>query len=207
MLLLVGAGLLIKSFLRLRDVDPGFDPQNVLTMRISLAPARYHKGEQVIAFYEQVLERVRTLPGVVASGITRSVPMGDGIESGITIEGQPPVDPKDLPVAVNLQISHDYLRTMNVSLLTGRYFNEQDTKDASPVVIIDETLAERHFPHDDPLGKRLKVGTIETPGSWLTIVGVVRHVKYYGLDERARVEIYTPYVQLPQEFWRTSRPT
>jgi putative ABC transport system permease protein len=199
-LLLVGSGLLVKSFLRLRDVDPGFDPQNVLTMRIALAPARYHEADQVIAFYEQVLERVRAVPGVVATGITRDVPMGDGIESGITIEGQPPVDPKDMEVAVNLQISHDYLRTMNVSLLKGRYFTEQDSKGAPGVVIIDELLAGRHFPNEEPLGKRLKVGTMETPGSWLTIVGVVRHVKYYGLDEKPRVEIYTPYVQLPGEF-------
>ena len=200
MLLLVGAGLLIKSFLRLRDVDPGFDPHNVLTMRVSLAPARYGKAEQVTAFYEQVLERVRSTPGVVSAGLTRDVPMGNGIESGIFIEGQLPVDPKDMTVAVNLQISTDYLRTMGIPLLKGRQFTEADSKNAPGVVIVDEQLAERFFPGQDALGKRLKVGTPDSPNPWLTIVGVARHVRYYGLDEQPRVEIYTPYPQLPEQF-------
>ncbi|MGB7924281.1 MAG: ABC transporter permease, partial [Pyrinomonadaceae bacterium] len=200
MLLLIGAGLLIKSFMRLRDSDPGFDPKNVLTMRVSLAPAKYGKSEQVVAFYEQVLERVRSRPGVVAAGFTREVPMGNGIESGFVVEGQPPVDMKNLPVAVNLQISTDYLRSMNIPLLKGRHFTERDSKDAPGVVIVDEMLAQRFFPGEEAIGRRLKVGGPDEQAPWLTIVGVARHVKYYGLDEQPRVEIYTPYPQLPEEY-------
>ncbi|HEY6186737.1 MAG TPA: ABC transporter permease [Pyrinomonadaceae bacterium] len=198
LLLLVGAGLLIKSFLNLSQSDVGFDPDNVLTMRVALPEARYKENEKIVNFYQQLLQRVQTLPGVESAGLTRGLPMSGGIESGITIEGQEVANVKDTIVAVNLSVSPDYFRAMGIPLIKGRYFTEQDKTGAPDVVLIDEMLAARFFPNTDPLGKRLKLGGTESPMPLMQIVGVVKHVKHYGPDEEGRVEIYRPYFQLPQ---------
>jgi putative ABC transport system permease protein len=198
LLLLVGAGLLIKSFLNLSQADVGFEPDNVLTMRIALPEARYKENGQVLNFYQQLLQRVQTLPGVESAGLTRGLPMSGGIESGITVEGQEVADIKDTVVAVNLTVTPDYFRAMGIPLIKGRYFTEQDKTDAPAVVLIDEMMAARFFPTQDPLGKRLKLGGAQSTFPFMQIVGVVKHVKHYGPDEEGRVEIYRPYFQLPQ---------
>ena len=198
LLLLVGAGLLIKSFLNLSRSDVGFDPEGVVTMRVSLPEARYKENAQVVNFYQQLLQRVQTLPGVESAGLTRGLPMSGGIESGITVEGHEVPNIKDTVVAVNLSTTPDYFRAMRIPLLRGRYFTEQDKTGAPEVVLIDEMLAARFFPTEDPIGKRLKLGGIDSPFPWMQVVGVVKHVKHYGPDEEARVEIYRPYFQLPQ---------
>ncbi|HEX8775367.1 MAG TPA: ABC transporter permease [Pyrinomonadaceae bacterium] len=198
LLLLVGAGLLIKSFLNLSQSDVGFDPENVLTMRVALPEARYKENEKIVNFYQQLLQRAQTLPGVESVGLTRGLPMSGGIESGITVEGQEVTNTKDTVVAVNLTVSPDYFRAMGIPLIRGRYFTEQDKTGAPDVVLIDEMLAERFFPNVDPLGKRLKLGGTDSPYPYMQIVGVVKHVKHYGPDEEGRVEIYRPYFQLPQ---------
>ncbi|HEV2915202.1 MAG TPA: ABC transporter permease [Pyrinomonadaceae bacterium] len=198
LLLLVGAGLLIKSFLNLSKTDVGFDPEGVLTMRIALPEARYKENAQVVNFYQQLLQRVQTLPGVESAGLARGLPMSGGIESGITVEGHEVADIKDTVIAVNLTTTPDYFRAMRIPLLKGRYFTEQDKTGAPEVVLIDEMLAARFFPTEDPIGKRLKLGGIESPYPWMQVVGVVKHVKHYGPDEEGRVEIYRPYFQLPQ---------
>ena len=203
LLLLIGAGLLIKSFLRLSQADVGFDPQNVLTMRITLPAARYKESAQVANFWQELLQRTRTLPGVKAAGLTRGLPMSGGIESSFTIEGRPATSVKDTAVAVSLSVSPDYFRAMDIPLLRGRYISEQDTADAPGVVVIDEMLATRFFPNDEPLGKRLKMGTSDSKSPWMQIIGVVKHVKHYGPDEEGRVEVYMPYVQVPAE-WRAA---
>ncbi|HEX8144506.1 MAG TPA: ABC transporter permease [Pyrinomonadaceae bacterium] len=198
LLLLVGAGLLIKSFLNLSRSDVGFDPNNVLTMRISLPEARYKENAQTVNFYERLMQRVQTLPGVEKAGLTRGLPMNGGIESGITVEGQEVANTKDTVVAVNLTVTPDYFRAMNIPLVRGRYFTDQDKTGSPPVVLVDEMLAARFFPTEDPIGKRLKLGGMESPFPFMQIVGVVKHVKHYGPDEEGRVEIYRPYFQLPQ---------
>ena len=203
LLLLIGAGLLIKSFLRLSQADVGFDPQNVLTMRITLPAARYKESAQVASFWQELLQRTRALPGVKAAGLTRGLPMSGGIESSFTIEGRPATSVKDTAVAVSLSVSPDYFRAMDIPLLRGRYISEQDTADAPGVVVIDEMLATRFFPNDEPLGKRLKMGTSDSKSPWMQIIGVVKHVKHYGPDEEGRVEVYMPYVQVPAE-WRAA---
>jgi putative ABC transport system permease protein len=198
LLLLVGAGLLIKSFLNLSRSDIGFDPDHVLTMRIALPDTRYKENEQVANFYQQVLQRVQQLPGVEAAGFTRGLPMNGGIESGITVEGQEITNVKDTVVAVNMTATPDYFRAMKIPLVSGRYFNEQDKTGSPPVVLIDEMLAARFFAGTDPIGKRLKMGGNDSQFPWMQIIGVVKHVAHYGPAETPRVEVYRPYFQLPQ---------
>ncbi|HLL70263.1 MAG TPA: ABC transporter permease, partial [Pyrinomonadaceae bacterium] len=197
LLLLVSAGLLIKSFNRLQQTELGFDPENVLTMRVPLPEARYKENAVVANFWEELLRRVRALPGVDDAGLTRGLPMNGGIESGVMIEGQETTDPKDSVVAVNLFAEPGYFRTMNMQLVQGRFLSEQDTKDAPLAVVVDEMFVQRFFPNADPIGKRLRIGGDRAP--LRNIVGVFKHVKHYGPDEEARVEIYTPYSQVPQE--------
>ncbi len=198
LLLLVGAGLLIKSFLNLSRSDIGFDPEHVLTMRLALPDTRYKENEQVANFYQQVLQRVQQLPGVEAAGLTRGLPMNGGIESGITVEGQEITDVKDTVIAVNMTATPDYFRAMNIPLIKGRYITDQDKTGTVPVVLVDEMLAARFFPNVDPIGKRLKMGGNESPFPWMQIIGVVKHVAHYGPAETPRVEVYRPYFQLPQ---------
>jgi putative ABC transport system permease protein len=197
LLLLVGSGLLIKSFMNLRRIDLGFDPENVLTMRLALPEARYKENAQIENFYQQLLQRVKSLPGVESAGLTVGLPMNGGIESSITMEGHEADSTEEKPVAVNLSVSPEYFRTMGIGLAEGRYLTEQDREGAQPVVVVDDTLASRFFPGGSALGKRLRLGggPDGTGMKWMQIVGVVRHVKHYGPDEDGRVEIYRPFNQ------------
>ncbi|HLL14390.1 MAG TPA: ABC transporter permease [Pyrinomonadaceae bacterium] len=197
LLLLVSAGLLIKSFSRLQETDLGFDPTNVLTLRVPLPEARYKESGQVANFWDELLRRVRALPGVESAGLTRGLPMNGGIESGVMVEGQETTNPKDAVVAVNLFAEPGYFKTMNVQLLKGRFLSEQDTIDAPLAAIVDELFVARFFPNTDPIGKRLRIGGDRAP--LRNIVGVFKHMKHYGPDEEGRAEIYTPYKQIPAE--------
>jgi putative ABC transport system permease protein len=197
LLLLVSAGLLIKSFSRLQETDLGFDPSNVLTLRVPLPEARYKESGQVANFWDELLRRVRALPGVESAGLTRGLPMNGGIESGVMVEGQETTNPKDAVVAVNLFAEPGYFKTLNVQLLKGRFLSEQDTIDAPLAAIVDEMFVARFFPNTDPIGKRLRIGGDRAP--LRNIVGVFKHMKHYGPDEEGRVEIYTPYKQIPAE--------
>jgi putative ABC transport system permease protein len=188
LVLLVGAGLMIKSFWRLLNVDPGFDPGNVLTAQIALPPSRYPKFQQVDAFYKQLLERVQALPGVQSAGTVTALPLG-GINSNASfeIEGKPR-SPDDAPQNADYRmISEDYFRAMGIPLVRGRYFEESDRESAPAVVIINEAMTS-FWPNEDPVGKRINLGV---PGSpWLTIVGIAKDIKHQGLDLRAKPEMY-----------------
>ncbi|HEY9402034.1 MAG TPA: ABC transporter permease [Pyrinomonadaceae bacterium] len=197
LLLLVSAGLLIKSFSRLQETDLGFDPTNVLTLRVPLPEARYKESGQVANFWDELLRRVRALPGVESAGLTRGLPMNGGIESGVMVEGQETTNPKDAVLAVNLFAEPGYFKTMNIQLVNGRFLSEQDTNDAPLAVMVDEMFVARFFPNADPIGKRLRIGGDRAP--LRNIVGVFKHMKHYGPDEEGRVEIYTPYKQVPAE--------
>ncbi|MBV9924269.1 MAG: ABC transporter permease [Acidobacteria bacterium] len=201
LLLLVGAGLLVKSFLNLRQADLGFDPDRVLTMRVALPDARYTENAQIENFYRSLLQRVEALPGVESAGVTIGLPMNGGIESGVTVEGQEVQDAKDVTIAVNLAVSPGYFKAMKIPLVEGRYFTDGDREGTPRVAVIDEMMAERFFPNESPLGKRIRLGGPPQPGQpappWMEIVGVVRHVRHYGPNETARVELYRPYFQLP----------
>ncbi len=201
-LVLIGAGLLVKSFLRLREVNPGFDPRHVLTTSLSLGVARYPQGEQQRDFFQKILQRIRALPGIESAGVINPLPFGGSSSSNtFTIEGRPPLDPGETPHSYYRAISPDYFRTMGIPLLKGRAFTERDVKDQPPVLIINETLARRFFAGEDPLGKRIIIGfdPIDNPNSPpREIVGVVGDVRHAGLDVKSGAEYYVPYLQAPE---------
>jgi predicted permease len=195
LMLLVGAGLLLRSLHRLTRVDPGFDPRGVLTLRVRLPDARYRELSQITGFLERLLPRVASLPGVEGACLTTAVPLGRSDENTLLIEGQPP--PEGPPAALTQWVSADYHRTFAVALLQGRYLTPHDRADAAPVVLVDEELARRHFPGHPigaVVGRRLRLDGEGEP--WREIVGVVRRVNHSGLDQRPRPQIYGPYEQM-----------
>ena len=198
LLLLVGAGLLVKSFLKLKDSDIGFNPERVLTASVSLPEKRYAENAKIENFYSSLVRRVQAMPGVESAGLTVGLPMNGGIESGITVEGKEEQDINNTVVAVNLAVSPDYFRTMEIPLIEGRHFTDQDREGSPYVAIVDEMLAQKFFPGESALGKRLHYGgAANNNAPWMQIVGVVKHVKHYGPDETGRVEMYRPYTQMP----------
>jgi len=199
LLLLIGAGLMLKSFYRLREVKPGVDSHNVVTMQINLPPARYAEDYKQANFFGAVLERIGALPGVVSAGATTNLPFIGDSQSDLTIEGRPEAKtPKDALIASYDSVSPDYFRATGISIVKGRAFTEQDKKGALPVAIISETMAHRFFGNEDPLGKHIRRGDSEDNKPWLTIIGIAGDVRRYGLAERLRPEIYYPYMQQSQ---------
>lgn len=195
MVLLVGAGLLVKSLWRILQVNPGFDSENVLTMQISLPESEYGEEGRVITFHRQLLERTKSLAGVESAGIVNNLPLGGvDINSFFWIEGDPAQKPShDSGFRI---VSPDYFRTMNIPLLKGRLFTEQDNEGAAPVGIISQSVAEAAWPGQDPLGKRLQSRN-DNREEWTTIIGVVADVRHRGLDKRISRDLYLPYAQRP----------
>ena len=195
LMLLIGAGLLIKSFVNLQRVDPGFNPKNVLRVDITIPRTRYTEPIRSAAFYKQLLDRVSTLSGVEYAGAVSSLPLsGSGTDANFAIEGQPPSEPDRQPVAWYSSITPGYFRALGIRLLKGRELTERDSADGPKVVIISETMARRYFPDSEALGKRLMFGG----GKDLReIVGVVSDVKYFGLSVDSRPSMYFPHAQNP----------
>ncbi|MBL8203167.1 MAG: ABC transporter permease [Blastocatellia bacterium] len=190
LMLLVGAGLLMKSFVQLQRVDPGFNPNGVLTAVINLPRANYPERPKVIAFYQQLLERVSALPGVQSAGAVSSLPMGGfNSDTGIVIEGRPAPPPNQQPGAWFSSVSLDYFRTMATPLRAGRWFTERDNAQSPKVIIVNETFVRRYYPNDNPIGKRIGDGR---PDGWREIVGVVGDVKHFGLSEESRPSMFFP---------------
>lgn len=198
-LLLIAAGLMLRSFYSLQMVKPGFDPENTLTMMVNLPPSKYADDHQIEAFYEQALERIEGLPGVQSAGAVTSLPLTTTviIRSRFTVDGHPPPNPSEVPRANFRSISHDYFRAMRISLLKGRFFTEQDRDKSPPVVIINQTMADRNWPGEDPVGRRL---TILFLGVSREVVGIVADVKHSSLDTESGAEMYVPYLQKPFNF-------
>jgi putative ABC transport system permease protein len=198
LVLLVGAGLLIKSFMRLREVDPGFKAQNVLTTGLSLSKAKYPDAEKQKNFYNEVLQHVGSLPGIDSVGLVDPLPLS-GNSSSVTfsIEGQPLAAGKQLS-SNRRMISPDYFRVMSIPLLKGRAFNERDVKDSTPVVIINETFARRFFAGEEAVGKRIILGAdpLDNPNPPPhEIIGIVGDVHHEGLETEAGPEYYVSYQQ------------
>ena len=193
--LLVGAGLLIRSFSKLRDVNPGFDSTNILAMNISLNRTRYPKGPQQTPFFEKLVQGISTVPGVQAAGVVSPLPFTGDMNYGFEISGKPPADPNQPPQANYYLISSDYFRLMSIPILKGRAFTNYDRENVPRVVIINNTMARKYFENEDPIGKQINI----TNGSdvWREIVGVVEDVKQYGLDVDVKPQIYEPYLQEP----------
>ena len=196
--LLVGAGLLMHSFLRVLGVDPGFHADRVLTMRVSLPDETYSKPEQVRAFYREIVRRIDRLPGVQAAGATAALPLsGQGGSGTVTIDTQEVQMDQRTPEADWRPVTVGYFQAMGMSVLRGRGFTESDSETAAPVAIIDDTLAHAFFPNADPVGKRLHLGGMSSTRPWMTIVGVVAHVHYREIEAPSRVQVYWPEAQRP----------
>ena len=196
-ILLVGAGLSLRSLWRAQTVDPGFNPAGVLTFRIA-APTQF-SGERLPLFYQQVLDRLRTLPGVQSAVLARNLPMsGTDPSMPIIIEGTPP-PPSQIPVVTRLRaIGPDYFSGLQTSLLMGREFTEQDTAASPRTAIVSESLAKLYWSNENALGKRVKPGM--PGGEWCTVVGVATDVRHWAADVDVEPTAYYPYTQVPQAF-------
>jgi putative ABC transport system permease protein len=195
--LLVGAGLLIQSFRRVLQVDPGFKAQNLLTMQVSV---NNPDGHQIATFFQRLQENVRKLPGVKSVAVSNGLPLGVANSPIFIIVGRPLPEKGKEQGGTRYTVSPDYFQTMGIELLRGRIFNEQDRPDTPAVVIIDEALAQQHFQNEDPIGKRLAQSTSGEPSH--EIVGVVRHVEHNNLDRQQaqlRPQFYFNFNQIPPE--------
>jgi putative ABC transport system permease protein len=197
LVLLVGAGLLINSFLRLRSVEPGFNVSNLLTMGVVLPQQKYPDHARRSAFYDDLIRRVEAVPGVKSAAVTNWIPLvKQGDSTSITIEGRPAPEPGKELIVVTRVVSPDYFKTMGIQLSRGRAFDErQDRADAPGAVIVSETAARRYWPGEDAVGKRLSVGTPESPDDWLTVVGVTKDVRQFQLDADPKPQMYLTYAQ------------
>lgn len=193
LMLLIGAGLLVRSFSRLLRVDPGFDPQNVLTMNVSLPTVKYADTQKQIAFFDDLVRRVSALPGVRSAAISAALPLVPKRITPMLPEGQPEVPLAERPFLIVEAISPSWFRTMNVPLQAGREFTDADNAGAPKVLIVNQALARRYWPNQNPVGKHIAVG--RQPAS--EVVGVVADAKNRGLALDAQPQIYMPFPQLP----------
>jgi predicted permease len=194
-MLLIGAGLLIRSFIELQKVPPGFNPDHVISMRVSLRGLKYQMRDDLIRFLASVHENVVRLPGVMEEAAVSSLPMSGALAwGGLDVEGYTP-PPGQSPIQVDRRgATPGYFRTMQIPLLQGRPFADRDAPDAPKVAIVDEKLARYLWPGQNPLGKRVRFSGGKP--SWLEVIGVAGPVKQYGLDAEPRMTVYVPYAQL-----------
>jgi putative ABC transport system permease protein len=200
MVLLVAAGLLMRSFSKLTSVGPGFDTQQVVKADISLPQFQYSTPPQWTAFSDELLARIQAQPGMKDSAVVTPRPIADGfINLGFDIVGHPPTSQAESRTADYASVSPDYFRVMGIPLLSGRFFNRQDIPSAPPVTLISKALAQRYFPNQDPVGKRLTFGFPPAPGIAREIVGVAGDVRDVSLGQDPGPMMYVPYAQAP--FW------
>ena len=201
LVLLVCAGLLIRTVIRLRSVDAGFNAHNVLTMNIGLPSAKYPRPENVVAFFKEATDRIAALPGVKAAGITSVLPLSDNFDGrGLVVEDYP--KPKGEEISVDLYVvTPGYLSAMEIPLRHGRTISDHDTIESAKVAVINQRMAEQLWPNQDPVGRRIKFpGSESNPQPWRTIVGVVNDVSQYSLDKEPPMQIYLPHSQFPTLF-------
>ncbi|HET9307343.1 MAG TPA: ABC transporter permease [Candidatus Sulfotelmatobacter sp.] len=195
--LLSGAGLLLRSFVKLMAIHPGFEPRNVLSMNLELPESRYQTPAQMIAFEQQSLERLQAIPGVISAGSVFGLPLGDMLIRGdFVVESQPAPPPDASPAKI--LVGGDYFNAIGIPLLAGRTFNLHDSPTAPPVVVISQSLARRFWPNQDPIGRRLKLGFSHDP--WCTVIGVVGDVRQFDLQDESALALYIPYAQAPIPF-------
>jgi putative ABC transport system permease protein len=195
--LLIGAGLMIRSILRIREVQPGLKAENLLTAKVTLPREKYKDAESAIRFYQAVLEHVRTIPGVESAAVISHLPVEErGYNGNISVAGKT-YPPNESPLVEFRVVSEDYFQTANIPLLRGRVFSKQEGDDNQPVVVINESMAKQIWPGEDPIGKRLADET------QATVIGVVGDVKNYGLVRQTAPEMYAPYTL--KAFWPDMR--
>ena len=202
LVLLVGAGLLIKTFWNLRSVEPGFAADHLVTMRVELPEARYKEPDKQNRFRSQTLEALKSLPGVQAAMVSELPLSGDSLSHDFLIEGAPHIEPGAEPSLETRSVQGVYFRTMQIPLRSGRDFDSRDFAEKAPLVgIANEAMVRRYFPNQDPLGKRVRWAR-SSEVQWITIVGIVGDVKHYGLDLPEEAGLYSPYTQTaPWKRW------
>ncbi|HYU97677.1 MAG TPA: ABC transporter permease, partial [Pyrinomonadaceae bacterium] len=202
LVLLIGAGLLIKTFWNLRSVEPGFNPDHLLTMRVELPEARYKEVARQTRFRTQTLDAINSLPGVQAAMVSELPLSGNSLDHDFLIDGRPPIAPGDEPSLETRSVLGDYFHTMQIPLRLGRDFQPQDFVENAPLVgIANDMLVRQYFANEDPLGKRIRWAR-DPEIHWITIVGVVGDVKHFGLDLPEQPALYSPYTQInPWKRW------
>jgi len=195
--LLTGAGLMMRSFVRLRAVNPGFAPDHLLTVMVRLSPERYPDRTLRPNFFKEVWHRVEALPGVESAGGIDGLPFSGAVGSyTFNIEGRPEVPSSERPIASYHVVTPSFFRTMGIPLLKGRNFSEQDDRLHPSVAVINETMARRFFPNHDPIGSRINFIDAPAPPAWLQVIGVVGDVRYEALDQTTGPDVYTSYLQV-----------
>ncbi len=193
---LICAGLLIRSFWQLQKVNPGFVPQNVLAMSLALPTTKYREPVQRANFYQEALTRIRALPGVQSAGACSILPLSGNNSSGsFRIEGRDTPQGQSLPHGDRWAATTDYFSTMKIPIIRGRFFDDRDTMDSQPVAIIDQTMANKYWPNEDPLGKRISYQGGQQNPIWREIVGIVGHARHKSLEGESRVQYYIPHAQ------------
>ena len=204
LVLLVSAGLLVRTFYRLVTVDPGFRPDRVVTFELTLPSLKYPDPNHIVALYAKVLERLRSVPGVESAGIAESLPLGgEGESTVIKIPDHPVTSDKELPFANYTIVSPGYFSAVGASLLRGRGIAETDTADSLSVAVINAAMAKKYWPNEDALGKRVALGSPRYPTS--TVVGIVADIKHVSMSEDTAPEMYVPYTQKPWPSMLTMR--
>jgi putative ABC transport system permease protein len=199
--LLSTAGILIRGLVELQQLEPGFNPENLLTMQVSLPEPSYPKAPQVVTFYRQALERLETVPGVQHATATSRLPVGGGIYAPthpVTIEGSSATDDSQAPTVVDLTVSPGYFQTLGIPLLQGSRLSEQDSTQSLAVAVISNTMVRRYWPEEDPIGKRFKLGRATSDAPWISVIGVVGDVRNDDIDAPPLPYVYLPHAQNPQ---------
>jgi len=195
--LLIAAGLLINSFLHLRKLDPGFRPDHLLTMKVDLSEVKYPDRERRAVFFDEVIRRVRTLPGVQSAAVAGNLPLTyNGDSMNISVEGLPDPPPDQRSDVIYRAIGPGYFSTMGIAIVRGRDFTDEDKADSRDVVIISEKTAQHFWPGQDPIGKRLKPGSSTSNGPWREVIGIVKDVRQNDFIAPPKMEMYLSYRQL-----------
>ena len=198
MVLLIGAGLLIRSFARLQDVLPGFNPRGVLTFDLTMTGRKYNDKQTILNTYRQLWERLEHLPGANAAGGVTSLPLSQAFAwTPITVEGRTPLPGEKFLNADERLVGGHYFEAMGIPLRRGRFFTDQDDTTKPIVVIVDEYMADQLWPGQDPIGKRIHIVELQSKDSWQTVVGVAGRVKQDSLDSNPRIAFYLPHTQFP----------
>jgi putative ABC transport system permease protein len=199
LVLLTGAGLLMRSFGKLLETDPGFRPDHVLTMSLSVPASAYQQGSQVRDFFRRVMESVRSVPGIEVAALATSLPLSIDEHRMFSVNGQMPQTLAIPRSVAQIWVKGDFFHAMGIPLKRGRFLDDRDGEHTGAVAVIGETMAKRFWPSGDPIGKQIKWGVAGSASTWMTIVGVVGDVKPEGLDRQTEPETYTPYEQVSDE--------
>jgi putative ABC transport system permease protein len=198
LVLLIGAGLMIRSFTKLMHVNPGFNTSNVLTVELTLPDKKYSAFDARRRFVDNVLQEISTAPGVTAAAATHVLPFTGDYVLGVFFEGKPAAKPSDVPSANYYAVSPEYFKAMGIPVKRGRVFTKLDGAGAARVAIVSESFAARFFPHEDPIGKRINI--TNGPEAWREIIGIVGDTKQYGLNSEIKTQMYEPLAQQPYPF-------